>query len=83
MLMNFPEITIFPPPAPNSVRQTMITHQERDRIFCLRTFSWRQCHSSGCVFSIVQFSGEQLFPSSLYSPLGELRRAFSEWKIKT
>ncbi|GIX99084.1 hypothetical protein CEXT_157731 [Caerostris extrusa] len=81
MLMNFPEIPIFHHQFLIQY-QTMITYQERDRIFCLRNLSSRQCHSSGRIFSIVEFSEGTTVPLS-FPHLGELRRVFSEWKIKT
>ncbi|GIX99082.1 hypothetical protein CEXT_157721 [Caerostris extrusa] len=62
MLMNFPEIPIFPPHQFLIQNQTMITHQERDRIFCLRNLSSRQCHSSGRIFSLVEFSDGTTVP---------------------
>ncbi|GIX99086.1 hypothetical protein CEXT_157741 [Caerostris extrusa] len=80
MLMNFPEMPIFPPTSSNSVPQTMITYQERERIFCLRNLSSRKCHSLGRIFSIVEFSGEQLFPSTTPTP-GSFAESFQGGKL--
>ncbi|GIX99088.1 hypothetical protein CEXT_157751 [Caerostris extrusa] len=62
--------------------QTMIAHQERDRIFCLRNLSWRQCHSSGRIFSIVEFSEGTTVPLFHSHTWGASKGPFRLEKLK-